>query len=33
MLTLIKHMVVLKGLVDHLVGLDVSVPSREGAAA
>lgn len=33
MLTLIKHMVVLKGLVDHLVGLDVSVPSHEGAAA
>lgn len=33
MLTLIKHMVVLKELVDHLVGLDVSVPSREGAAA
>lgn len=33
MLTVIKHMVVLKGLVDHLVELDVSVPSQEGAAA
>lgn len=33
MLTLIKHMVVLKALVDHLVELDVCIPSREGAAA
>lgn len=33
MLTLIKHMVVLKGLVDHLVGLDVTVSSPAGAAA
>ena len=33
MLTLIKHMVVLKGLVDHLAELDVTVPSSENAAA
>jgi len=33
MLTLIKHMVVLKGLVDHLTDLDVRIPSHEGAAA
>jgi putative sterol carrier protein len=33
MLTMIKHLVVLKGLVDHLAELDVTVPSREGAAA
>ena len=33
MLTMIKHMVVLKGLVDHLCELDVRIPSQEGAAA
>ena len=33
MLSLIKHMVVLKGLVDHLGELDVRIPSEEGAAA
>jgi ubiquinone biosynthesis protein UbiJ len=33
MLTMIKHMVVLKGLVDHLCDLDVRIPSQEGAAA
>lgn len=33
MLTVIKHMVVLKGLVDHLSELDVRIPSQEDAAA